>query len=376
MKETLKRELNKTYLILSSEESLYEESYEVEMILKNNPPGILPMHALRVDGEIKLFYDVSAKQHLKDYAERNKLSAETIRTLFEAIVMLIKEVKNYLLDMECIVLDLEHIYTMDGKFYFCYCPWEQKEVVPAFREMLEEILGCLDYRDTQGVELAYHFYQSACKGDFCIAEILEEHCQKEEKAEEEFAQYFLEQKEKQEVLKEELKEPDDMKRKGLLGNFLKFFLKKEKAKEPLTGENFYVPHLEPEIQECKLAEESNYAKKSDCFEGNTVFLSHIPGGIWRIRPRQPGFDEFSVTGDSFLIGKRKSCVDGYIDKDTISRIHSRMFVKNGSLYIADANSTNGTFVNGESIPPGKEVEIFPGDRILFADVEYECYNSL
>ena len=36
----------------------------------------------------------------------------------------------------------------------------------------------------------------------------------------------------------------------------------------------------------------------------------------------------------------------------------------------------GTFVNGNSILAGKDMEIFSGDRILFADVGYECYNSL
>jgi cellulose biosynthesis protein BcsQ len=38
----------------------------------------------------------------------------------------------------------------------------------------KEILENLDYHDTKGVELAYHLYQKACKGDFCIKEILEE----------------------------------------------------------------------------------------------------------------------------------------------------------------------------------------------------------
>ena len=83
-----------------------------------------------------------------------------------------------------------------------------------------------------------------------------------------------------------------------------------------------------------------------------------------------------VLQDNFLVGKKRDEVDGYIGRDTISRIHSRLYVQQHRLFVADANSTNGTFVNGESVLPGKDVEIFPGDRILFADVEYECYNSL
>ena len=62
MKEKLKRELNKTYLILSSEGCEYEESYEIEMLMKNSLETILPIHALRIDGNVELYYDISSKQ--------------------------------------------------------------------------------------------------------------------------------------------------------------------------------------------------------------------------------------------------------------------------------------------------------------------------
>ena len=48
-----------------------------------------------------------------------------------------------------------------------------------YTEMLEEILGSLDYHDTEAVELSYHLYQSACRGNFTIAEILAEHSERE-----------------------------------------------------------------------------------------------------------------------------------------------------------------------------------------------------
>ena len=56
MNETLKRELNKTYLILTNENQEYEESYEVEMIVKNELERILPLHVLRLDGGLQWSY--------------------------------------------------------------------------------------------------------------------------------------------------------------------------------------------------------------------------------------------------------------------------------------------------------------------------------
>ena len=111
-------------------------------------------------------------------------------------------------------------------------------------------------------------------------------------------------------------------------------------------------------------------------ESNTVLLGNMPIGNWKLRPLFPGGEEFCISGEEFLVGKKRDSVDGFIGRETISRIHSRLFVKGERLIITDANSTNGTFVNGVQIQPGEEVEIFQGDRILFADVGYECYNSL
>ena len=114
MQEVLKRDFSKTYLIISSENLEQEESYETEMMVKNQLQTFLPLHILRVDGTCQLFYDVSAKQTLKACAQRVKFNGETIRRLFETIEKLEKEVRDYLLDMESVVFKLDHIYTKEG----------------------------------------------------------------------------------------------------------------------------------------------------------------------------------------------------------------------------------------------------------------------
>lgn len=361
MEERLKRELNKTYLIMSSEGCEYEESYEIEMLVKNSLETILPIRALRIDGEVELYYDISSKQTLKSCIERVKLSAATIRRLFEMIDKMTTEVKEYLLDMECVLLDTEHIYTKEGDFYFCYCPWKRSEILTSFRLMLEDILGNIDYHDTEAVELCYHLYQSACKGDFHISEILKEHAKEETPME--IETYFDSdyQEEIQSEFAEEKQKEENENKEGVFKRILKFFLKKETVYEECLAEERAVygctQVLEPE-------------------NDHTIFLDDMPAGSWKLRPLVPGYEEFTIAGEGFLVGKKRDSVDGYIGRDTISRIHSRLSARGERLFITDANSTNGTFVNGVTVAPGEDVEIFPGDRILFADVGYECYNSL
>ena len=91
MKEYLKRELNKTYLVLSSEDSGYTENYEIGMLTNNETERILPLHVLRMDGTIEIYYDISSKQTLMDCAGRLKLTFEVIKNLFGSISQMMKE---------------------------------------------------------------------------------------------------------------------------------------------------------------------------------------------------------------------------------------------------------------------------------------------
>ena len=381
MQETLKRDLSKTYLIISSEGVTYDESYELEMLLKNELQTMLPLHVTRVDGVVQLFYDVSAKQTLRACTQRGKLNADTIEKLFRAIAALECDASEYLLDMESVLLDFEHIYIREGQFYFCYCPWMKKEALCSFRGLLEELLGEVDYHDTKGVEMAYHLYQKACRGNFDIGEILEEHCRKEKEPKKEHfpgIPSFVEDEQSSEIHVEEAKASEKKQKKKIGKNkILQFFLNKQPKEEKVEEESVeeLFSHKEMEVfKEESWTDACTTVLESE--EAGTTILGDVSFRSWRLRPLQAGYEEFCITGDDFVIGKKRGVVDGYIGRNTISRIHSRLWVKQDRLFLLDSNSTNGVCVNGRSIEPGTEVEIFAGDRILFADVEYECYNSL
>ena len=50
----------------------------------------------------------------------------------------------------------------------------------------------------------------------------------------------------------------------------------------------------------------------------------------------------------------------------ISRRHCQVHLKNRKLYLVDCNSSNGTFLNGQRIPPQRYVPIKKGARIELA----------
>ncbi len=62
-----------------------------------------------------------------------------------------------------------------------------------------------------------------------------------------------------------------------------------------------------------------------------------------------------------IVGRHKTS-SVHIRNKTVSREHARLFEREGGLFVADLNSSNGTFVNSERV---SLMELKPGDEICF-----------
>lgn len=72
----------------------------------------------------------------------------------------------------------------------------------------------------------------------------------------------------------------------------------------------------------------------------------------------------------FTIGGKESGCDLIVNNPYISRNHADILMRNGKCYIVDKNSKNKTYVNGEVLPAGKEVEIVSGTQIRLANEDF------
>lgn len=94
-------------------------------------------------------------------------------------------------------------------------------------------------------------------------------------------------------------------------------------------------------------------------------------------PAAPGFEGILVLpdGKELLIGTKKTL--GRVDlakyaspaeASWVSRQHFSIFIENGTFYIQDDGSTNGTKLNGTEIRNQGKQPLKDGDEILVADV--------
>lgn len=75
---------------------------------------------------------------------------------------------------------------------------------------------------------------------------------------------------------------------------------------------------------------------------------------------------FSLLSEVTVIGRRHDC-DFYLPLQSISRRHCQLIVNNGTVFIRDLGSKNGTFVNGEAV---EERELKAGDYIQISPVTF------
>ena len=57
------------------------------------------------------------------------------------------------------------------------------------------------------------------------------------------------------------------------------------------------------------------------------------------------------------------------DEQYVSQVHSRVFIRDGSVFVEDLGSTNGTWVNGARAVG--QMPARPGDRIQIGNVILE-----
>jgi pSer/pThr/pTyr-binding forkhead associated (FHA) protein len=93
---------------------------------------------------------------------------------------------------------------------------------------------------------------------------------------------------------------------------------------------------------------------------------------WRLVVVQPQAERghaFAVEGDATL-GRGGGCTVPLAFDTFVSQVHARVTERDGSLWIEDIGSTNGTYVNGQRI--AAPTKIGKGDRVQVGETVLEA----
>ena len=213
MRSEYKRDMNHNYLILTGEEVIDTNSYQVRMIVANAVPDLLQCRIQGIDGKFMVYYDVTSRHSMTALFEDRKMGMEELRVILGGFVQVMEEMSEYLLNPCQLILEPEYIY-MDAEkknVKFCYLPGFHGEIQKQFQNLTEYILPKLDHEDGKAVMLGYGVYRRALEESFHLEYIKEELYKAHNSNEDEYSLY---EKKKQEVPLEK-NQTDEEKQKEL-----------------------------------------------------------------------------------------------------------------------------------------------------------------
>lgn len=160
-------------LMIIRDSNIVINDYRINMIMRNKISGLLEMYIGCVNGESELSYIISSRQSVRDLFSRNKIKYEDVKILIEGIISLGKELREYLLDINSILLDLDFIYfdVDTKKVYYCYYPNNENSFENSFRKMLQDIVVLVEHNDYKAVELTYGIMEMCSKVNFSLYQI-------------------------------------------------------------------------------------------------------------------------------------------------------------------------------------------------------------
>ena len=104
----------------------------------------------------------------------------------------------------------------------------------------------------------------------------------------------------------------------------------------------------------------------------TILTEDVDGGYLT---RMSTNERIAINRSEITVGRDHSAVDYCLEGNTnISRVHARIIVRNGQVFIVDNNTANGTFVNNAKLRSGQEQILKSGDIVRLADEKFR-YNK-
>jgi len=81
-------------------------------------------------------------------------------------------------------------------------------------------------------------------------------------------------------------------------------------------------------------------------------------------------EDIVIDKDEFIIGRLAGHVDYVLNNNAVGKLHAELIRRDGTCFVRDLNSMNGTFINNQRIESNKEYELKENDRLQLANSEF------
>lgn len=176
----IKNELNHLYLTAPAEISGYND-YRYRMIADNRIEGLLPLEIRNINGENRLYFDITEKENLIRCVSVKDMEMNELIKLTECMMKTSDRLKDYLMEESCLVFEPDVVFRdiKSGRYEFVCIPGHLKTVEEKREDivsLLQIILTHLKITDDALVEGTFLLYEMAEAGPILTKTIYEYVC--------------------------------------------------------------------------------------------------------------------------------------------------------------------------------------------------------
>lgn len=162
----------------------YEEDYQMRMLENNEIPGVMKVTGTGRNGESRYTFHTGTGISMEKKFEKEMMKRDSIMNFTGQFMNVVENIKEHMLNPENLYLEPSCIWEKDGNYSFCYVPVLKRDLYEAFHKMTEFFVRKLDYRDMEGIYLAYLLHKATLQEDYDLGKILEDYLSGEKEREE------------------------------------------------------------------------------------------------------------------------------------------------------------------------------------------------
>lgn len=388
------RDMDKCYMIIESNKE-DEAGFQQKMVLHNKIRGVLSVEQRKIDTGCSYFYDVTDKICLVDYFLKNKMSLDQIKHVYLSIITIIQTSRDFMLEQDNFILLKEYIYldVSSNCIYLCFYESHHMDIREQLQKLTEYFMEIIDYNEEPLVLMIYHLYkvvrEQTCTFSM-ITHILEcsENCsasrpENQFEIQEDTFENVEQDKKRDGVQSTEKHSYSYM--QGLivaLDVVLILIIVKERFLFFEHSSELNVKHLAIVVlilAVCNIVF-SRMIKKLNIrqqeipiigdYENEDTIVLTVSSETYMLRGS--GVQEnLRIEKWPFLVGSSASRADGVVPYEGVSKQHAVLEMIDHVIMIKDLCSTNGTYVNGEFLPPMNAIKLSPGDKVTFANKTFQ-----
>ncbi len=398
---------------------------------QNKKTGLAPIRIDELNGRFeKIYFDVTGKVTLSEYLVK-RVSQEAFKQMILHLIDTIENFDEYMIDVKQVVLDINSVFIneVDHTVAFICIPTKSDNSIGDLYEFFKAIVD-VSLVDVSGNDNRVSYFNGACnvvrdKNGFSLQNMKMQLLQQQEQREEvgsiaaapkagsdaapegqmvkEADTVTVKKREKAvaPIVPQAEDKPDEQESKSLFGKLFKSGGKKKSTSDGFQGgigkyknaDAFSAPSQKqqapsPKIeivqqvqkiqQQPKPAQDMDlgtitfHDKNKESFPSGDAVNNDNTDNAQAILVRRRDQSRISINKPVFAIGREREDQDYCInDNFAVGRIHASIIKKADRYYVVDLNSKNHTFVNGTKLEPNKEHMLNNGDKIVFANEEFD-----